>query len=169
MYDHTSSKLANHQIRHQATHTVIAYGHFNLPHGFVYVWANTLSLSPPAAPTYRTTCSEYEWQVASWRFFVLDNKSISTKERDWYTQDLTSLWYCQEIPLLTLHTTNTTLLTYHLASHTDYNTDLASSCLPYLVSWGNCSHLCYVLVVTSPNPPTWSLGYLYLLLQCLPR
>ena len=45
------SKLANHQIRHQATHKdcqpMIAYGHFNLPGGFVwYVWVNILTLSP---------------------------------------------------------------------------------------------------------------------------
>ena len=42
MYDRTFSKLANHQIRHQATHKVsgqlvIAHGHFNLPQGFVWV------------------------------------------------------------------------------------------------------------------------------------
>ena len=43
MYDHTFSKLVHHQIRHQATHRVavslvIAYGHFNLPQGFVWVY-----------------------------------------------------------------------------------------------------------------------------------
>ena len=58
MYDQTFSKLANHQIRHQAAHKVgcqsgdciwliysslglcvsleFAYGQFNLPHGFVF-------------------------------------------------------------------------------------------------------------------------------------
>ena len=45
------SKLANHQIRHRATHKVslvIAYGHFNLPQGLCgYVWVNILTLSPP--------------------------------------------------------------------------------------------------------------------------
>ena len=39
MYDHTFSKLANHQIRHPAANEVavslvIAYGHFNFPQGF---------------------------------------------------------------------------------------------------------------------------------------
>ena len=45
MYDHTFYKLVNHQIiRHQATHKVgcqpgdFAYGHFNIPLGFVWVY-----------------------------------------------------------------------------------------------------------------------------------
>ena len=42
MYDHIFSKLAHHQIRHEATHKVacrpvIAYGHFNLPQGVKWV------------------------------------------------------------------------------------------------------------------------------------
>ena len=40
MYDHTFSKLANHQIRPHmkwAVRLVIAYGHFDLPQGFVWV------------------------------------------------------------------------------------------------------------------------------------
>ena len=43
MYDHTFYKLPNQQIRHQATHKVgcqpedFAYGHVNLPQGFVWV------------------------------------------------------------------------------------------------------------------------------------
>ena len=48
MYDHTFSKLAIHQIRHHVTKLaislVIAYGHFNLPQG--YVGVNILTLSP---------------------------------------------------------------------------------------------------------------------------
>ena len=43
MYDHTFSKFANPQIRHQATHKVgcsfmIAYDHFNLPQGFAWIY-----------------------------------------------------------------------------------------------------------------------------------
>ena len=44
MYDQTFYKLANQQIRHRATHKVdcqpgdSAYGHFNLPPGFVWVY-----------------------------------------------------------------------------------------------------------------------------------
>ena len=42
MCDHTFSKLANHQIRHQAIHKVavslvIAHGHFNLLQGFAWI------------------------------------------------------------------------------------------------------------------------------------
>ena len=42
MFDHTFSKLTNHQIRHQAIYKVtvslvVAYGRFNLPQGFVWV------------------------------------------------------------------------------------------------------------------------------------
>ena len=42
MYDHAFSKLANYQIRYQAklkwaVSLVIAYGHFNLPQGFMWV------------------------------------------------------------------------------------------------------------------------------------
>ena len=53
MYDHTFYKLANQQIRHQAPHKVgsqpgdFAYGHFNIPQGFVsvYITVNILTLS----------------------------------------------------------------------------------------------------------------------------
>ena len=42
MYDHTFSELANHQITHNiikwVVSLVIAYGHFNLPQGFVWVY-----------------------------------------------------------------------------------------------------------------------------------
>ena len=44
MYNHTFYKLANQPIRHQATHNVgcqpgdFAYGHFNLPQEFVWVY-----------------------------------------------------------------------------------------------------------------------------------
>ena len=42
MYDHTFSKITNHQIRHQANikwdvSLVIVYSHSNLPQGFVWV------------------------------------------------------------------------------------------------------------------------------------
>ena len=42
MCDHTFSELAIHQIRHQVTHKwavslVIAYGHFNIPRGFMFL------------------------------------------------------------------------------------------------------------------------------------
>ena len=58
MYDHTFSKLANHQIRHQATHKVGC-----LPGDCIwslqsssgglsgYVWVNILTLSPPEGHT----------------------------------------------------------------------------------------------------------------------
>ena len=51
MYDHTFSKLANHQIRHQATHVHkvgCQAGHLNLPQGFVWlcIWEHTHFITP---------------------------------------------------------------------------------------------------------------------------
>ena len=47
MYDHTISKLANHQIK-CAVNLLIAYGDFNLPNGlYGYAWLNIPTLSPP--------------------------------------------------------------------------------------------------------------------------
>ena len=67
MYGHTFSRLANHEIRHQATKwavsLVIAYGH--LPQGFVWIciWVNILTITPKAF--FFLHAKDYSSQVPS--------------------------------------------------------------------------------------------------------
>ena len=99
MYDDTCSELANHQIRHQATHKVVlrlvtAYGHFNLPWGIVWVCMSPHTLYPPSPRAQMTHLMKHTSNYYIKCACVLTNiHSSSANDGDKGLQFILSLQY----------------------------------------------------------------------------